>query len=71
MIVFIAYYELGLLVNRHTGSLIKQYCFDGAKVLLFHDVHKYPKLAFFSSTYCGNPLHTCAKHDTKTKGDTR
>lgn len=54
MIVFIAYYELGLLVNRHTGSLIKQYCFDGAKVLLFHDVHKYPKLAFFSSTYCGN-----------------
>lgn len=47
MIVFIAYYELGLLVNRHTGSLIKQYCFDGAKVLLFHDVHKYPKLAFF------------------------
>ena len=47
MIVFIAYYELGLLVNRLTGSLIKQYCFGGAKVLLFHDVHKYPKLAFF------------------------
>lgn len=47
MIVFIAYYELGLLVNRHTGSLIKQYCFDGAKALLFHDMHKYPKLAFF------------------------
>ena len=46
MIVFIAYYELGLLVNRHTGSLIKQYCFGAAKVLLFHEMQKYPKLAF-------------------------
>ena len=63
MIVFIAYYELGLLVNRHTGSLIKQYCFDAAKILLFHDVHKYPKLAFFSSTYCGNPLHTSTEKE--------
>ena len=63
MIVFIAYYELGLLVNRHTGSLIKQYCFDAAKILLFGHVHKYPKLAFFSSTYCGNPLHTSTEKE--------
>ena len=46
MIVFIAYYELGLLVNRHTDSLIKQRPFDAAKLLLLRNIRKYPKLAF-------------------------
>ena len=37
--------------------------FHAAKLLLFGHIHKYPKLAFFSSTYCGNPLYTSTEKE--------
>ena len=48
--------------SRYLDSLNEK-IFHAAKLLLFGHVHKYPKLAFFSSTYCGNPQHTSTEKE--------